>query len=805
MTSNPAHRHVIDMVMAVKDCNKFSLLQSISKTKIRGVLALLKHGDMLNTSGIDGLPVNLFLADGMSSVEALRERHDAYLYQFIKEHNLSMRRDLWVEIVWKNDIEFRAEKLASINSFIADLRNFYNDLSMTNSLSNSLPISVQGMSTSASGSTLELIYHHDMNDQQFAKKNEIVFGGSIGDLDDFNNQNNSTAANRDIGFENVGPPNSTVYSSHRNQTHLSNQYQHGSGLNSQEFSHRSNHLNFSTVTDDLQNQRLIGHQIIPTNYQNKGNPMNSAKILNQSNFISPQKLRNQQHLYNQFQPEIRQSRVHVSSQSVQPLHYSEVPIASASSHWYDGVASSYISPSVYNRVSQIQAVVNPYRSQINPAGATYDKFPLDDFQLDVNSNQHIYESSFSEDVPAIVPHDNSSIKSSNANIQHRGTSLLPSDLIVASRNFKSITPSSQLTDQNQQSDSEVFLQHLNVKGNNSQTDQVGYGHHFNYNFGTGMETILQESKHDIMNTFIDATTTTSETSTANSSDSDAGNNIGSLWNSSTFLPKDSFLNASSPRSKFGTKQSQNITDSEQAQTFGSILSDQEHVPIESKTTEIRYMFLESPSKYGIISSSLFYDSLTSPKPSNNPTSRFWFPESNSASSALSSTTAMRDSMKDQNIFNTEIDLNQFSSDVEFIQGLGSGFELGLQNIHLSSVVNDLNSDSNTMNNSRIGNFQFNESLRASVHNICILSPNGCTESFTVLLSPQAQIVMSNEICFDADQGRSIFPERIDVNNDYGFEFNEVCQEECTECLNGELSFPSRVEEELAQAQFDHNG
>ena len=177
------------------------------------------------------------------------------------------------------------------------------------------------------------------------------------------------------------------------------------------------------------------------------------------------------------------------------MHYSEVPIASASSHWYDGVPSSYISPSVYNRISQTQTVVNPYRSQINPAGVTYDKFPLDDFQLDVNSNQHIYESSFSEDVPAIVPLNNSSIKSSNANIQHRGTSLLPSDLIVANRNFKSTTPSSQLTDQNQQSDSEVFLQHLNVKGNSSQTDQVGYGHHFNYNFGTSMDTILQESKH----------------------------------------------------------------------------------------------------------------------------------------------------------------------------------------------------------------------------------------------------------------------------------------------------------------------
>lgn len=126
--ATPAHRELIDMVMLVKESRKISQLQGVSKTKVRGVLALLKHGDLLITHGAEGNPVRLFLAKGINSFKDLRERHDAFLLKYMLEHHLFMPGILKSELVWSVDEDTRLLRLEAMNRLAVSLQLFYNEL-----------------------------------------------------------------------------------------------------------------------------------------------------------------------------------------------------------------------------------------------------------------------------------------------------------------------------------------------------------------------------------------------------------------------------------------------------------------------------------------------------------------------------------------------------------------------------------------------------------------------------------------------------------------------------------------------------
>lgn len=113
--------------MAVKESGMFPNLQSVSKTKIRGILALLKHSDVMNTSGVEGLPVNLFLADGVRTFQNLRDRHDEYLVKFLQLNHLHMSKEFWVEIVWRTEPEFRSDRMSRLEVMIQEMRQFFNN------------------------------------------------------------------------------------------------------------------------------------------------------------------------------------------------------------------------------------------------------------------------------------------------------------------------------------------------------------------------------------------------------------------------------------------------------------------------------------------------------------------------------------------------------------------------------------------------------------------------------------------------------------------------------------------------------
>jgi len=126
--ATPAHRELIDMVMTVKESNKVSQLEPVSKTKIRGVLALLKHGELLITQGEYGEPVRLSLAPGIETFKDLRERHDAFLSMYMMDHHLFIPAVLRTELVWQLDDETRAMRLDAMDKLVLKLKHFFSGL-----------------------------------------------------------------------------------------------------------------------------------------------------------------------------------------------------------------------------------------------------------------------------------------------------------------------------------------------------------------------------------------------------------------------------------------------------------------------------------------------------------------------------------------------------------------------------------------------------------------------------------------------------------------------------------------------------
>jgi hypothetical protein len=49
LVKTTAHKELIDVVMAVKECGSISYLERVSKTKVRGVIALLKLATIIET------------------------------------------------------------------------------------------------------------------------------------------------------------------------------------------------------------------------------------------------------------------------------------------------------------------------------------------------------------------------------------------------------------------------------------------------------------------------------------------------------------------------------------------------------------------------------------------------------------------------------------------------------------------------------------------------------------------------------------------------------------------------------------
>ena len=124
----PAHKELIDMVIAVKETKWQVELEQISKTKIRGVLTLLKHAESLSLQAAkDDTPVALGIAKDISCFEDLRVKHDKFLQSTASKENVKLLISDWKDLIWPDSLEERAKRVALCKKYEKELVIYFEE------------------------------------------------------------------------------------------------------------------------------------------------------------------------------------------------------------------------------------------------------------------------------------------------------------------------------------------------------------------------------------------------------------------------------------------------------------------------------------------------------------------------------------------------------------------------------------------------------------------------------------------------------------------------------------------------------
>ncbi len=115
------HRELIHLSMVLKSSGILSGVDNVSKTKIRGVLAVLKQGEVLVKGGSLGEAVQMQWVDGIESFGDLRERHDRFLLGYMVENMMNIAEELKGEVVWRMKEEVKEKRLEMLERLVMDL------------------------------------------------------------------------------------------------------------------------------------------------------------------------------------------------------------------------------------------------------------------------------------------------------------------------------------------------------------------------------------------------------------------------------------------------------------------------------------------------------------------------------------------------------------------------------------------------------------------------------------------------------------------------------------------------------------
>jgi hypothetical protein len=118
-------RELMNMIIAVKETHLLSQLEGISKTKIRGVLAVLKHGQLFLTNDEAGEAVQLCFNHCIQCFKDLREQHDSFINQWMLLNHPFLPINLKSDIIWHLDIETKALRLEELKTLEARIKYFF--------------------------------------------------------------------------------------------------------------------------------------------------------------------------------------------------------------------------------------------------------------------------------------------------------------------------------------------------------------------------------------------------------------------------------------------------------------------------------------------------------------------------------------------------------------------------------------------------------------------------------------------------------------------------------------------------------
>jgi hypothetical protein len=116
----------MDMICAVKDMKVIQGLDNISKTKVRGIFALLKNCQCLSTKAEEGESVQLFLADGIHSFKDFKQKHDHFFEHCMEQLHVVLPPEVKTYLVWSWDNStFMKGKLAEIKKLEGIIEEFF--------------------------------------------------------------------------------------------------------------------------------------------------------------------------------------------------------------------------------------------------------------------------------------------------------------------------------------------------------------------------------------------------------------------------------------------------------------------------------------------------------------------------------------------------------------------------------------------------------------------------------------------------------------------------------------------------------
>lgn len=134
----------MDMVLSVKDRGLIQDINTISKTKVRGVFSLLKNAQALETteSAEDG--VRLYMGRGIVTFKDFREKHDAFLQKCIIQQHFFIPINSRKELMWpteKDELDVKLEVCRKFELFIVDyfMNGIPNNPKKTRKPANSAP------------------------------------------------------------------------------------------------------------------------------------------------------------------------------------------------------------------------------------------------------------------------------------------------------------------------------------------------------------------------------------------------------------------------------------------------------------------------------------------------------------------------------------------------------------------------------------------------------------------------------------------------------------------------------------------
>jgi hypothetical protein len=120
------HRVLMDMCCAVKDIQVVPGIENVSKTKIRGLFALLKACQGLGIMSEEGESVQLRLGDGINSFKDLKQRHDMFMSQILNHLRVVLPLEVKAQLLWNwNDPEYVARKVLEMKQLEEIVEDFF--------------------------------------------------------------------------------------------------------------------------------------------------------------------------------------------------------------------------------------------------------------------------------------------------------------------------------------------------------------------------------------------------------------------------------------------------------------------------------------------------------------------------------------------------------------------------------------------------------------------------------------------------------------------------------------------------------